>query len=265
MSDDTGNTELERYSDEDRPSALRFSDWLRKFVDQCGQWASWLILPLVLITCFDVIIRKATLRDANDELIFGVQYFLVNNVSKYFGSTMLQELEWHFHAALFALVLAFGYIHNTHVRVDLVRENLHFRKKAWIEFLGVTCFLIPYILVVAYFAADYAYTSWDQNEISASTVGLTNRWIIKTIFLFGLVLVLLAGLSVWLQVYMVLFGAEPNRRFPLMTLEWPEEEGTMIEGKKRIEVDEGEPEFAPATPIPGASNNKKDDEKSSSA
>jgi TRAP-type mannitol/chloroaromatic compound transport system permease small subunit len=243
---------------------LRVSDALRKFVDQAGQWSSWLILPLVLITCFDVVIRKSQLRDSGDQLIFGVQYWLVNHVSKYFGSTMLQELEWHFHAALFALVLAFGYVHNTHVRVDLVRENLHFRKKAWIEFIGVTCFLIPYVLVVTYFAADYAHTSWDQNEISASTVGLTNRWIIKSILVCGLILVLMAGFAVWLQVYMVLFGAEPNRRFPLMTLEWPEEEGTMIEGKKRIEVEEGDPEFAPATPIPGAGGKSKDKETSSS-
>jgi TRAP-type mannitol/chloroaromatic compound transport system permease small subunit len=263
MSDETGNVELTSYAEEERPLALRISDALRKFVDQFGQWASWLILPLVLITCFDVVVRKSQIRDANDQLIFGVQYWLVNHVSRYFGSTMLQELEWHFHAALFALVLAFGYVHNTHVRVDLVRENLHFRKKAWIEFFGVTCFLIPYILVVCYFAADYAHTSWEQNEISASTVGLTNRWIIKSVFLVGLLLVLLAGIAVWLQVYMVLFGAEPNRRFPLMTLEWPEEAGTMIEGKKRIEVDEGEPEFAPATPIPGAASTKSETEKSS--
>ena len=58
---------------------------------------------------------------------------------------MLQELEWHFHAALFALVLGYGYIHNSHVRVDLIRENLAFRKKAWLEFLGITLFLIPYL------------------------------------------------------------------------------------------------------------------------
>ncbi len=240
MSDQSDNVELRRYSDADMPFALRMAEWLRAIVDRMGRWASWLILPLVLITCFDVIIRKAVLRGENDQLIFGIQYFLVNNVSKYFGSTMLQELEWHFHTGLFTLVLAYGYIHNTHVRVDLVRENLHFRKKAWIEFLGVTFFLIPYCLIVSYFALDYAYTSFVQNEISASTVGLTNRWIIKTVLLVGLLLCVMAGFAVWLQSLTVLWG-EPNRRFDLMTLEWPEEQGTMIEGKKRIELDDEPP------------------------
>ena len=203
-----------------------------------------------MITCFDVIIRKATFRGENQELIFGVQYFLVNNVSEFFGSTLLQELEWHFHTGLFALVLAYGYIYNTHVRVDLVRENLTFRRQAWIEFLGVTLFLMPFCLITTYFALDYAITSFQQNEISASTVGLTNRWIIKSVLVLGLILVVFAGLSVWLQSWQVLFG-EPNRRFELMTLEWPEKRGTMIEGKKRIELDdEG------AQPPPGAEPKK---------
>ena len=113
---------------------------MRAVVDYVGKSASWLIVPLIIVTVFDVIIRKLTWRNEEGGIIFGVQYYLVNNVSEYFGSTLLQESEWHFHTGLFALVLAYGYIYNTHVRVDLVRETLAFRKKAWIEFLGITVF-----------------------------------------------------------------------------------------------------------------------------
>ena len=240
MSEQTQTEDLVRYTEADRPKKLAISDRLRDFVDQSGKWASWLIVPLVLITCFDVIIRKLTWRGEDGALIFGVQYYLVNNVSEWFGSTLLQELQWHLHTGLFALVLAYGYIYNTHVRVDLVRETLAFRRKAWIEFLGITVFLIPFCAITAYFAFDYAYTSYVQNEISASTVGLSNRWIIKSVLVLGLVLVLFAGFAVWLQTWQVLFG-DPNRRYSLMTLECPEEEGTMIEGKKRIELEDSEP------------------------
>ena len=38
----------------------------------------------------------------------------------------------------------------------MLRENLHFRKKAWLEFLGLTFFLIPYCTIVIYFASEYA-------------------------------------------------------------------------------------------------------------
>jgi len=232
--------ELRAYTDADMPFALRLSEAMRGIVDYVGKCASWLIVPLIIVTVFDVIIRKLTWRNDDGGIIFGVQYYLVNNVSEYFGSTLLQESEWHFHTALFALVLAYGYIYNTHVRVDLVRETLAFRKKAWIEFLGITVFLIPFCAITTYFAADYAFTSWLQNEISVSTVGLANRWAIKSVLVVGLIMVLLAGFAVWLQTFMVLFG-DPSRRYSLMTLEWPEEEGTMIEGKKRIELDDSEP------------------------
>jgi len=254
MSDQTSDqtVELKEYTAEEKPFALKLSDGLMGLVDQMGKWASWLILPLIFVTCFDVIIRKLTWRADDGHIIFGLQYWLINNVSKLFGSTLLQEWEWHFHTGLFALVLAYGYVYNTHVRVDLVRETLAFRKKVWIEFFGVTFFLIPFCLIVSYFSFIYAYDSWKIGEISASTVGLSNRWAIKSVLVVGLLLAVAAGIGVWLQCFMVLFSG-PNRRFKLNTLEWPEEEGTMIEGKKRIEVEtEAEPEFAPATPIPGA-------------
>jgi TRAP-type mannitol/chloroaromatic compound transport system permease small subunit len=212
---------------DERPAALRVSDALRSFVDFVGRWGSWLILPLVVVTVFDVTARK----------LVWIQIWLVETFGRIFESTLLQELEWHFHTALFALVLGYGYIYNTHVRVDLVRETLSFRKKAWLEFMGLTFFLIPYCAIVIYFALIYAYDSYAIHEISASQVGLTHRWIIKSVLVFGLVVAVLSGVAVWLQVAIVLWGPQ-DIRFPLMTLEWPEEEGTKIEGKERIKLEE---------------------------
>ncbi len=209
------------------PTAIRISDALRNFVDFVGRWGAWLILPLIGITVFDVVARK----------LIWIQIWLVHTFGRIFELTLLQELEWHVHTALFALVLGYGYIYNTHVRVDLIRETLPFRKKAWIEFLGLTFFLIPYCTVVIYFACVYAHDSYAIHEISASQVGLTNRWIIKSILVFGLVVAAISGIAVWLQVVIVLWGPQ-DVRFPLMTLEWPEEEGSKIEGKERIKLED---------------------------
>ena len=222
-----GTAQQVRYLEEsERPTALRISDGLRGFIDFVGRWASWLFVPLIVITVFDVIARK----------LVWLQIWLVDNLGRIFGSTLLQELEWHFHTALFALVLGYGYVWNTHVRVDLIRENLAFRKKAWVELLGLTFFMIPYCLIVIWFAWIYAYDSFMIHEISASQVGLTQRWIIKSVLVIGLIIAALSGLAVWLQVAIVLWGPQ-NVRFPLMTLEWPEEEGTRIEGKVRIDLE----------------------------
>jgi TRAP-type mannitol/chloroaromatic compound transport system permease small subunit len=227
MANESTAAEVRYLDPAERPPVLKISDALRSFVDFVGRWGGWLIIPLVIITVFDVTARK----------LVWVQIWLVENFGRIFESTLLQELEWHVHTALFALVLGYGYIWNTHVRVDLIRETLAFRKKAWLEFLGLTLFMIPYCAIVIYFASVYAYDSFMINEISASQVGLTNRWIIKSVLVFGLVVAALSGLAVWLQVAMVLWGPQ-DIRFPLMTLEWPEEEGETIEGKERIKLED---------------------------
>jgi TRAP-type mannitol/chloroaromatic compound transport system permease small subunit len=224
MSPDTAARPAESHQ---LPTAIRVSDRLRQFVDIVGRFGSWLILPLILVTVFDVAARK----------LVWIQIWLVEHLGRIFESTLLQELEWHFHTALFALVLGYGYIYNTHVRVDLIRENLSFRKKAWLEFIGLTFFLIPYCAIVIYFATVYAHDSYVIGEISASQVGLSHRWIIKSVLVFGLVVAVISGIAVWLQVAIVLWGPQ-DVRFPLMTLEWPEEEGTKIEGKERIKLEE---------------------------
>lgn len=191
---------------------LRISEQLRRFVEFVGRWGAVFILPLVFVTMWDVFLRK----------VGGMQAWLVENLGRPFESTVIQELEWHFHTALFTLVLGYGIVRNRHVRVDLVREKLQFRTQAWIEFLGLSFFVIPYCLVVGYFATVFAWDSWLVLEKSASTVGLSYRFIIKSILVFGLFTALLAGIAVWLQAAIVLFGPK-DVRFKLMTLEWPED------------------------------------------
>lgn len=218
---------IEYTPSEQLPTAIRVSEALRNFVDLVGRGASWLFVPLILITVFDVVARK----------LIWIQIWLVDTFGRIFESTLLQELEWHFHTGLFALVLGYGYIWNSHVRVDLVRESLSFRKKAWLEFFGLTFFLLPYCCVVGWFAIGYAFSSYEIGEISASQVGLSHRWIIKSVLVFGLIIAALAGIAVWLQVVILLWGPK-DVRFKLMTLNWPEDEGIYIEGKKRIELEE---------------------------
>jgi len=191
---------------------VRVSERLRAFVEFVGRWGAVFILPLVFVTMWDVVMRK----------IGGLQVLLVEHFGRPFESTVLQELEWHFHTALFTLVLGYSYVRNRHVRVDLIREKLTFRSQAWIEFLGVSLFMIPYCLIVGYFALTFAWDSLLLLEKSASTVGLSYRWVIKSVLVFGMFVAFVSGVAVWLQTVIVLFGP-PEARFKLMTLEWPED------------------------------------------
>ncbi len=174
---------------------VRLSLWLRKYIEYVGKFGSLFIWPLVFVTMWDVIVRK----------LGGMQYWLITNVGSVFESTKIQEWEWHFHTVLFSLVLGYGYVHNRHVRVDLIREKLSYRKQAWIEFIGTTFFMIPFCLIVGFFAMESAYESFLVGEQSASLVGLGNRWIIKSVLVIGLVFAALAGIAVWLQAVLLLF------------------------------------------------------------
>jgi TRAP-type mannitol/chloroaromatic compound transport system permease small subunit len=120
--------------------------------------------------------------------------------------TKLQELEWHFHAALFAMWMGYGYTVNAHPRVDSFTEHLPFRRKAWLELAGCVLFALPYCGLVAYHSLDFVASSYGLSEQSDSTVGLRYRWFIKGIYAAGLWLVVLGILSVLLRLIVFLFG-----------------------------------------------------------
>ena len=209
------------------PLPLRISSMLGKLVSTIGKWGTLFLIPLVAITVWDVFQRK-TLKFVGDYMLaqgwtdardwmYGA---LLDKLP--FQSTLLQELEWTFHVCTFTLVLGYGYIYNRHVRVDLVREKLPFRKQAWIELIGVSLFMVPYCLIVGWFAVHYAYDAFVVSEQSASLVGLSHRWAIKSVLVFGLFVAALAGFAVWLQVVFALFGPKDDK-FPLYVIEHEEE------------------------------------------
>lgn len=224
----------DRHANSGFATLYKISEGLRKFVDFVGRAGSWCVLPLIVFTCIDAVLRKTGAWQIDMAQLFNGTGF-----GWIFESVMLQELEWHFHTALFALVLGYGYIHNTHVRVDLVRETLSFRRRAWLEFLGCTFFMVPFTLILFWFAVEYSYKSWEISEISASQVGLPHRWFIKAVLAVGFSVAALAGFAVWLQTVILLFAPEmKNTRFDLMTIDWPEDAGDKIEGKERIRLED---------------------------
>jgi len=115
---------------------------LDRFVIGIGRVAAWAGLLLVLVTIADVTMRSAT--QSSWEFLRA----LSAAQQRVFGSTQLQKLEWHLHTVLFLSCLGYAYVKGAHVRIDLVRERLGIRAKAWIEILGVVFFLLPFCALV---------------------------------------------------------------------------------------------------------------------
>jgi TRAP-type mannitol/chloroaromatic compound transport system permease small subunit len=190
---------------------VNVSEFLRMIVNRVGRAGTWLLVPLVLITMWDVVARK----------LVWIQIYMVANFGSFFESTLMQEMEWHLHTAVFCLVLGYGYTHNRHVRVDFLREDFTFKSKAKVEFYGNIFFMLPFTLVCIYFAIIYMIDSYQINEVSASLVGLSQRWIIKTYLPIGFTTLFIAGLAVMIQLIAVIWG-DNKKKLDLIALEYDE-------------------------------------------
>tara|TARA_E500000075_G_scaffold35776_1_gene32083 strand:+ start:274 stop:882 length:609 start_codon:yes stop_codon:yes gene_type:complete len=188
---------------------VSLSEKLREIVNRVGRAATWMLVPLVIITMWDVVARK----------LVWIQIFMVKNFGAFFESTLMQEMEWHLHTVVFCLVLGYGYTHNRHVRVDFLRENFNFKKQAKIEFYGNILFMLPFTLICVYFSWIYMVDSYLINEVSASLVGLSNRWIIKTFLPIGYFFLFLGGMAVMIQLIAVIWG-DNKKKLDLMVLEY---------------------------------------------
>lgn len=169
-------------------SLVRFSDAVDRLLGQIARAAGWLFIALVVVICFDVLTRK-------------IGYQVPG-----FGSTPIQELEWHLHAFLFLLWIGYAYVRNVHVRIDVFTAGLSPRKTAWLEVAGILFFAIPYCLVATWFAFKFAEVSFFQNESSEAPNGLPYRWVVKGGLFAGLLLMCMAVVSVLSRCLVRLFG-----------------------------------------------------------
>src|SRR5262245_18630868 len=124
---------------------LKVSEGLRRLLEWIALASGWLLVIMALVTTFDVVARK-----------FGLEL----------PYTKLQELEWHFHAAIFSLWMGYCYTINAHPRVDSFTEGLTYRRKAWIELLGCVLLALPYCALVAYDSIPFVMSSYTMNEQS---------------------------------------------------------------------------------------------------
>lgn len=186
---------------------LAVSEKLDRIIASIGKLASWLFMPLVAVIVLDVVTRKFQLLTMlRESLERSGAIEAAHLVQVYFTSTKFQELEWHFHAALFLLCLGFGYVRNSHVRIELVRERFSLRTRAWLELTGCIIFLMPYSALVLWFGIDFAQRSFEMHEVSSALTGLSHRWIIKAFVPVGMVLLLSAMIAVVLRNIVYLFG-----------------------------------------------------------
>jgi len=185
-----------------------------------GKAGGWLVLPLIAVIMFDVITRKIDfLRIGMSELSF---YYIIEPIK-------LQDFEWHLHGVLLLLSFGFGYLMNTHVRVDIFRDKLAKRSQAKLELAGLIFMGLPFALMTVWFALVFVYISFQQGEGSESLTGIPMRYIVKSAAPIGFILLLSAFVATELRLYVYLYGDEAAKEEAdgLLTI-FPEEDEAAV-------------------------------------
>ncbi len=156
---------------------MRFRLYLTKLIDIVGAFCALLMLLMLANVFYDVIMR-----------------YLFDDVS-----IGMQELEWHFFAAMFMFGIGYTLKEDAHVRVDVFYDNFSPPIKAWINLFGSVFLALPITLLIIYYGYGYALEAYEMNEGSADPGGLPHRWIIRSVIPISSLFVVLCLLQVVLQ------------------------------------------------------------------
>ena len=144
-------------------------DWVN---DRLGVAASWMVLGACLISAANAMSRYAFDLSSNAYL----------------------EIQWYLFAAIVMLGASYTLRMNEHVRVDIVYTHLSERGKEWLDLIGTAFFLVPSMLVIAWYSIPFFLQSWQVQEISGNAGGLI-RWPVKILVPIGFTLVAIQGVS----------------------------------------------------------------------
>ncbi|MBM3539981.1 MAG: TRAP transporter small permease subunit [Alphaproteobacteria bacterium] len=169
---------------------LTLSDAINRALERIARASGWLFLALIAVIIWDILTRKIGFQIPG------------------FGSTPIQELEWHLHGVLFLFWLGYAYVRNVHVRIDVFTAHRPPRTLAWLEIFGIAVFAIPYCIVATWFAYGFAEVSFLQGESSDAPNGLPHRWLIKSTLFLGLVMVCASVISILARNLVFLFGPQ---------------------------------------------------------
>ena len=161
------------------PFLLSLSRRIDGFTEFIGRWVAWLVLAAVLISATNAVVRKA----------FNI------------GSNAFLEIQWYL----------FGYtmMRQEHVRIDVISGRFSKRTQIWIDVIGITCFLFPFIFMIIKLAMPLVINAYVTQEVSSNAGGLI-RWPVFALLPLGLLLLGIQGVSELIKRIAFLKGLIPD-------------------------------------------------------
>jgi TRAP-type mannitol/chloroaromatic compound transport system permease small subunit len=152
-----------------------------------GKITMWLILATTLISAGNAIVRKT----------FDI------------SSNGLLEIQWYFFAAVFMLGAGYGFLKNSHVRIDFISSRLTSRTRNWIDVGGIVVVLFPLCILLITLSWPFFVNAFNNGEMSQNAGGLI-RWPVYVLVPAGFVLLMLQGVSELIKRLAYLKGVIPD-------------------------------------------------------
>ncbi|GAB4204920.1 MAG: TRAP transporter small permease subunit [Tibeticola sp.] len=166
---------------------LALSRRIDRFTEFIGRNVAWLVLAAVFISAVNAIVRK----------LFDM------------GSNAFLELQWYLFAAVFMLASGYAMLRQEHVRIDVLSGRLSKKAQIWIDIVGITCFLFPFVFMVIKLAMPLVINAYQTGEVSSNAGGLI-RWPVFALLPLGLLLLGIQGVSELIKRVAFLQGLIPD-------------------------------------------------------
>jgi len=166
---------------------LAGSRWIDAINARVGKLTGWLILLTTLISAGNALVRK----------IFDT------------SSNALLEVQWYLFAAVFLLGAGYGFLRNSHVRIDFISSRLTDRTRNWIDFWGILVVLTPFCVISIVLSWPLFTQALASGEMSQNAGGLI-RWPAYALIPVGFVLLMLQGFSEAIKRLAFLKGFGPD-------------------------------------------------------
>ncbi len=157
---------------------------LNKFVKRVVETIAWLNVVVILLILVTVTLRYGFHR---------------NQLLLEWPLVPMEELQWHFYSVPFMFGLAYVIATDSNIRIDLLRLHMSKKLKHIFEILGILLLLMPCVIILLDFSIDYTIYAITHHESSQSTMGLPNRWIVKSVIPMSMVLIFIASLARLIQ------------------------------------------------------------------
>ena len=166
---------------------LSLSSLIDRLNTLIGKLSMWLILATTLISAGNAIVRKA----------FDV------------SSNGLLEIQWYLFAAVFMLGAGYGFLKNSHVRIDFISSRLTDRTRNWIDVGGILLVLLPMCVLLITLSWPVFTNAYNNGEMSQNAGGLI-RWPAYLLVPVGFSLLILQGISELIKRIAFLRGIIPD-------------------------------------------------------